>query len=187
MRATHAAICALESATTQAAGIEGVVLRYSFFYGPGTAIGPDPDAEQIIALRRRMLPVLGDGTGVWSFTHVEDAAAAVVAALEAGQPVSTNVVDDDPAPVAEWLPALARAAGAPPPPMRIPQWIGRLTGGQAAVAMMCEIRGAANAKAKAQLKWTPAWPTWRDGFPPCSPRRLSCRLTAVVRALASGS
>lgn len=162
--ATHAAISRLEATTTGATGIEGLVLRYCFFYGPGTSLGPEPGASQIEALRKRQLPVIGDGAGVWSFTHVEDAAAAAVAALDRGGPGLYNVVDDAPAPVREWLPALAEAAGAPRP-RHIPRWLGALAAGPVAVAMMCEIRGASNAKARRELGWEPAWPSWREGFP----------------------
>lgn len=139
-------------------------MRYCFFYGPGTSFGPEPGAAQVEAVRKRKLPVIGDGGGVWSFTHVDDAAAAAVAALDHGRPGLYNVVDDEPAAVREWLPALAAAVGAPAP-RRVPRWLGALAGGPVAVAMMCEIRGASNAKAKRELGWEPAWPSWRQGFP----------------------
>lgn len=161
--ATHAAIRRLESTTTSATGIDGLVLRYSFFYGPGTSLGADPGASQIEAVRKRALPVIGSGDGIWSFTHVDDAAAAAMKALDRGAPGLYNVVDDDPAPVREWLPALAEAAGAPPP-RTVPRWLGALVGGPVAVAMMCDIRGASNAKAKRELGWEPTWPSWRQGF-----------------------
>lgn len=164
IRATHAAISRLESATTGARDIEGLVLRYSFFYGPGTSISGDSGASQIEAVRARKLPIVGGGDGIWSFTHIDDAAAAAVAAVDRGAPGLYNVVDDDPAPVHEWLPALADAAGAAAP-RRVPRWLGALAGGPVAVAMMCEIRGASNAKAKRELGWQPIWPSWRQGFP----------------------
>lgn len=164
LRATHAAISRLESTTATATEIEGLVLRYCFFYGPGTSIGPDAGADQIEAVRRRRLPIVGGGEGIWSFTHVDDAASAAVAALQRGTPGLYNVVDDEPAPVHQWLPALADAAGAPAP-RRVPRWLGAVAGGPVAVAMMCEIRGASNAKAKRELGWSPAWPSWRRGFP----------------------
>ncbi len=166
MRAIHAALRRLESATTGATAVEGVVLRYGFFYGAGTSIASGPGAAQVDAVRKRRLPIIGDGGGVWSFTHVEDAAAAAVAALDGGAPGLYNVVDDEPAPVREWLPALAAAAGAPEP-RHLPRWVGALAGGPAAMAVMCEARGGSNAKAKAkdELAWDPLWPSWREGFP----------------------
>src|SRR5205807_4123601 len=111
------------------------------------------------------LPVVGDGAGVWSFIHIEDAAQATVAAVEHGRRGIYNVVDDDPAPVAEWLPALAERLGAPEP-WRVPRFIGRLFAGEAGAVMMTEIRGASNAKAKRALGWQPRHPSWRDGFVP---------------------
>jgi nucleoside-diphosphate-sugar epimerase len=163
MRAIHAAIRHLEEAVTGADGIEGLVLRYGFFYCPGTSIATEPLGDQVAAVRKRRLPVIGDGAGVWTFTHIDDAAAATALAVERGGPGLYNVVDDDPAPVAEWLPALADAVGAPPP-RHVPRLLGRIVGGEAAVAMMCEVRGAENTKAKRELGWNPAWPTWREGF-----------------------
>jgi nucleoside-diphosphate-sugar epimerase len=163
MRSIHAAIRHLEDAVTGADGIEGLVLRYGFFYGPGTSIATQPLGDQVAAVRKRQLPVIGDGAGIWTFTHIEDAAAATALAVEGGAPGLYNVVDDDPAPVAEWLPALADAVGAPAP-RHVPRLLGRIVGGEAAVAMMCEVRGADNAKAKRELGWNPIWPTWREGF-----------------------
>ena len=163
MRSIHAAIRHLEHAVTGADGIEGLVLRYGFFYGPGTSIGTQPEGDQVAGVRKRQLPVIGDGAGIWTFTHIDDAAAATALAVERGAPGLYNVVDDDPAPVAEWLPALAEAVGAPPP-RHVPRLLGRIVGGEAAVAMMCEVRGADNAKAKRELGWNPIWPTWREGF-----------------------
>jgi nucleoside-diphosphate-sugar epimerase len=163
LRATHAAIRHPEEAVTGAEGIEGVVLRYSFFYGPGTSISADPDAGQTAAVRKRRLPVIGDGAGIWSFTHIDDAAGGAIAAIEWGPAGIYNLVDDEPAPVREWVPALAEAVGAPPP-RHLPRLVGRIAGGPAAVAMMCEISGSSNAKAKRELGWTPVWPTWREGF-----------------------
>jgi nucleoside-diphosphate-sugar epimerase len=163
LRAIHAGIRHLEDSVTRAEGIEGVVLRYSFFYGPGTSISAEPGAGQAEAVRKRALPVIGDGAGIWSFTHIDDAAVAAARAVDHGAPGIYNVVDDEPAPVREWLPFLAEAVGAPPP-RHVPRWLGRVAGGPAAVAMMCEIRGASNAKAKRELGWNPVWPTWREGF-----------------------
>jgi 2-alkyl-3-oxoalkanoate reductase len=115
-------------------------------------------------VRKRRFPIVGDGGGVWSFVHLDDAAAATVLAVERGEPGIYNVVDDDPAPVREWLPALAAAIGAKPP-LRVPRWLGRLLAGPVAVALMTETRGASNAKAKRELGWTLRYPTWRQGFP----------------------
>jgi nucleoside-diphosphate-sugar epimerase len=158
LRATLAAIRHVEQAVTQAGG---VALRYGGFYGPGT--GMAPGGEQWDAVRARRFPVVGDGGGVWSFVHIDDAAAATVAALERWTPGEIyNVVDSDPAPVRDWLPALASSIGARPP-RHVPRVVGRLLG-EHVVAMMCEVRGASNAKARAVLGWTPAWPTWREGF-----------------------
>jgi nucleoside-diphosphate-sugar epimerase len=156
LRTTLAAIRQLESVVTEAGG---VALRYGGFYGPGT--GMAPGGEQWEAVRRRKFPLVGDGGGVWSFVHVEDAAAATLAALERWTPGELyNVCDDEPAPVRDWLPALARAVGGKPP-RRVPRWAARLLAGEHVVALMCESRGASNAKAKRELGWTPHWPTWR--------------------------
>ncbi len=161
MRETLAAIRHLEQAVVGADWTEGIVLRYGAFYGPGTSLAPGQ--EQFELVRQRKFPVVGDGGGVWSFIHVADAAQATVAAIEHGRRGVYNVVDDDPAPVAEWLPALARELGAKKP-MRVPRFVGRLFAGEAGVVMMTEIRGASNAKAKRELGWRPAHPSWRQGF-----------------------
>jgi 2-alkyl-3-oxoalkanoate reductase len=147
-----------------AEGIEGVVLRYGGFYGPGTGIARGEESALIEAIRKRRFPVVGGGTGVWSFVHIDDAAGATLAALDRGAPGIYNIVDDDPAPVSEWLPALADAIGAKPP-RRVPTWIGRLAGGEMAVSLMTQVRGASNAKAKRELGWQPEHPSWREGFP----------------------
>ena len=161
VRRTLAAIRHLEDAVVGADWAEGVVLRYGGFYGPGTSLGPDGDhVEQI---RKRRFPVIGDGGGVWSFVHIEDAAEATVAAVEGGRRGIYNIVDDEPAPVAEWLPAAAAALGARPP-RRVPRLLGRLLAGEAATVMMTEARGASNAKAKRELGWRPSHPSWREGF-----------------------
>jgi nucleoside-diphosphate-sugar epimerase len=133
----------------------GLVLRYGSLYGPGTS-----EAQFVELARKRQLPVVGDGGGVWSFVHVDDAAAATVLALERGAPGVYNVVDDDPAPSAEWIPALAERCGAKPP-RHLPKWLARPVIGTAGVSMMCEVRGSSNAKAKRELGWQPAHPTWR--------------------------
>jgi nucleoside-diphosphate-sugar epimerase len=161
MGESWAAIRHLEEAVLGADWTEGVVLRYGGFYGPGTSLAPG--AEQVEMVRRRKFPLVGDGGGVWSFIHVADAAEATVAAIEHGNRGVYNVVDDDPAAVAEWLPALAAELGAKKP-MRVPRFIGRLFAGEYGVVMMTELRGASNAKAKRELEWSPAHPSWRQGF-----------------------
>ena len=161
MRETLAAIRHLEEAVLGARWTEGIVLRYGTFYGPGTSMAPGE--EQFELVRSRKFPLVGDGGGVWSFIHVADAADATVAAVEHGSRGAYNVVDDDPTPVAEWLPALAQALGAKKP-MRVPRFVGRLFAGETGVMMMTEIRGASNAKAKRELGWRPAHRSWRQGF-----------------------
>lgn len=161
MRETAAAISHLEEAVLGAQWTEGIVLRYGAFYGPGTSMAPGE--EQFELVRKHKFPLVGDGGGVWSFIHVGDAAEATVAAIERGQRGAYNVVDDDPAPVAEWLPALAQTLGAKTP-MRVPRFIGRLFAGEAGVVLMTDIRGASNAKAKHELRWRPAHASWRQGF-----------------------
>ncbi len=155
-RATLDAIRYLEKAVTTAP-LDGLALRYGSLYGPGSS-------DQFVRLlKRRQMPVIGDGAGVWSFLHVTDAAAATVAAIQGGPPGIYNIVDDEPATVADWLPVMARGAGARPP-LHVPAWIGRLAAGEAGLSMMTRIRGCSNAKAKRELGWHPLWPTWRDGF-----------------------
>jgi 2-alkyl-3-oxoalkanoate reductase len=136
---------------------EGLVLRYGGFYGPG--------ASQVLldAVRKRRLPVIGGGTGVWSFTEVTDAAAATLAAVSRGAPGLYNVVDSDPAPVAEWLPYLAQVAGAKPP-LHLPRWVGRPLAGEFAVTCMTTARGSSNDKARKELGWEPRYASWREGF-----------------------
>jgi nucleoside-diphosphate-sugar epimerase len=158
-----AAIRHLESAVTGATELEGVVLRYGGFYGPGTSIATDPETPMIEAIRKRKMPIVGKGSGVWSFVHIADAASATVAAVERGAPGIYAVVDDEPALVSEWLPALAEAIGAKRP-FRVPAFVGRIAAGPAAVVMMNEIRGASNGKAKRELGWRPALASWREGF-----------------------
>ena len=161
MRETQVALRHLEEAVLGAEWTEGIVLRYGAFYGPGTSLSPGE--EQFELVRRRKFPLVGDGGGVWSFIHVADAAEATAAAIEHGRRGVYNVVDDDPAPVAEWLPALAQQLGAKKP-MRVPRFIGRLFVGKTGVVYMTEVRGASNAKAKRELQWRPAHPSWRQGF-----------------------
>jgi nucleoside-diphosphate-sugar epimerase len=140
-----------------AATPEGIVLRYGNFYGPGAS-------ESLVELvRKRKLPIIADGAGVWSWIHLDDAAAATVAALEHGRRGVYNIVDDEPAAVADWLPYLAEVIGAKPP-MRVPAWLGRLAAGEVTVRWMTQARGSSNEKAKRELGWAPAWSTWRDGF-----------------------
>jgi len=153
----------LEQAVTTIEWGEGLALRYGGFYGPGTGISLAPDAVMAAAIRKRRFPIVGGGGGVWSHVHIEDAAAATAVAVERGQPGIYNVVDDDPAPVREWLPVLASALDAKPP-RRIPRWLGRLAAGEAATLMMTEVRGASNEKAKRELGWQPRYPSWREGF-----------------------
>jgi nucleoside-diphosphate-sugar epimerase len=163
MRATLEAIGYLEETVAGAGWTEGVVLRYGGFYGPGTSFSLHPDGEMVEMSRKRKFPIVGHGDGVWSFVHIEDAATATVAAIEHGERGLYNVVDDEPAPVREWLPAAAGAIGARKP-MRLPRWLGRIAAGEAAVVMMDEVRGASNAKAKRELGWQLRYPSWRQGF-----------------------
>jgi nucleoside-diphosphate-sugar epimerase len=162
-RETLAAIRYLEDAVAGAEGIDGVVLRYGGFYGPGTGLARGEESPFADTIRKRRFPILDGGTGVWSFVHIDDAAAATVAALERGAPGIYNIVDDDPAQVSEWLPALAAGLGAKPP-HRLPTWLGRIVGGELAVSLMTQVRGASNAKAKRELGWQPAHASWREGF-----------------------
>lgn len=155
VRATQEAIKYVERAVATSP-MEGVALRYGNLYGPGAS------DLMVGMLKKRQVPIIGDGGGVWSFLHVQDAAGAAVAAL-ATAPGVYNVTDDEPAQVREWLPVLASAVGARPP-LRVPSWIGRLVAGEAAVAMMTRVRGSSNARFKHETGWQPAWPTWRDGF-----------------------
>jgi len=161
VRSTLDAIKHLERAVTEADGLEGIALRYGGFYGSGTSLGPS--GEQTELVRRRRFPIVGDGGGIWSLIHIHDAAAATLAAIEGGDPGIYNVVDDDPAPVREWLPYLAGVLGAKPP-RHVPAWIGRLVSGEHGVILMTAIRGASNAKAKRELDWALRYPSWRQGF-----------------------
>jgi nucleoside-diphosphate-sugar epimerase len=162
MRESLDAIRHLEDAVTGAEWTEGIVLRYGGFYGPGTSLSPEGGA-QVELLHKRRFPVVGNGGGIWSFVHIEDAAEATVAAVTHGRRGIYNIVDDDPAPVAEWLPAAARAVGAPKP-RHVPRWLGRIAAGEAGVVMMTEVRGASNEKAKRELGWEPRHASWRQGF-----------------------
>jgi nucleoside-diphosphate-sugar epimerase len=153
MRETLAAIRYLEKTTAEAGG---AALRYGGLYGA-------PDDAQLELVRKRRFPIVGDGGGIWSFVHLEDAATATILALEQGVQGVYNVVDDDPAPVREWLPALAATIGAKPP-RHVPAWLARPLAGESGVVLMTEIRGASNAKAKSELGWTLRFPSWREGF-----------------------
>jgi nucleoside-diphosphate-sugar epimerase len=160
-RETVAAICHLEQAVLSADWTEGIVLRYGAFYGPGTMMAPGEGMFEMI--RERKVPLVGGGGGVWSFVHIADAAEATVAAVEHGSRGVYNVVDDEPAPVAEWLPALAQTLGARKP-RRVPRFIGRLLAGEVTAVQMTELRGASNAKVKRELGWLPRHASWRQGF-----------------------
>ena len=156
-----AAIRYLEDAVTSAPDLEGIVLRYGNFYGPGTSASVGGDMAATI--QKRQFPIVGDGSGVWSFIHVEDAARATVAAIERGGRGIYNVVDDEPVAVRDWLPVLADALDAKRP-RHVPVWLGRLAAGEVGVSLMTEIRGASNAKAKSALGWKPTFANYRVGF-----------------------
>jgi 2-alkyl-3-oxoalkanoate reductase len=155
------AIRQLEEHVTGAEGLEGVALRYGGFYGPGTSI--TDGGTHVDAIRKRRFPVVGGGAGIWSFVHIDDVASATKAAIESDATGIFNVVDDEPAPVSEWLPYLAAAIGAKPP-RRVPAWVGKLAVGELGVSMMTETRGASNEKAKRELGWQLRYPSWRLGF-----------------------
>jgi 2-alkyl-3-oxoalkanoate reductase len=161
LRGTLQAIQHVETAVLGGRALEGFVLRYGSFYGPGTSLGPGGSFLEDI--RKRRVPIVGAGSGYWSFIHIDDAASATLAAVQASTPGLYNIVDDEPAPVSEWLPLLAEALDAKPP-RRIPEWVGRIAIGAHGVAMMTRIRGASNRKAKQLLGWRLRWPSWRQGF-----------------------
>jgi nucleoside-diphosphate-sugar epimerase len=156
-----AALADLERQVTSAEGIEGVVLRYGWLYGPGTYF--DRVGSQTEDALKRRLPIVGKGDGVFSFVHVEDAAAATVATVERGAPGTYNVVDDEPAPMRDWVPVFCEAVGAKKP-FRVPVWLARLVAGSAAIGSATQLRGASNAKAKRELGWQPRYASWREGF-----------------------
>lgn len=160
-RNSLAAIRHLEEAVRKTSDVEALALRYGLFYGPGTGIAKDGIIVEI--LRKRRLPIVGDGAGIWSFLHIQDASRATVAAISRGSPGVYNVVDDEPAPVSAWLPFLAQALDAKPP-RRVPVWLARFLIGEGGISMMTKIRGGSNAKAKRELGWQPIYPTWRRGF-----------------------
>jgi 2-alkyl-3-oxoalkanoate reductase len=155
------ALAELERQVTGTEGLAGVVLRYGWFYGPGTYY--DRDGSQTEDFHKRRMPIVGKGTGIFSFIHVEDAASATVAAVDRGEPGAYNVVDDEPARLSEWAPAFAEAVGAKKP-RRVPVWLARIVAGAAAAEMTTKQRGASNAKAKRELGWQPSYPSWRQGF-----------------------
>jgi nucleoside-diphosphate-sugar epimerase len=158
---TIAAIRYLEERVVGAQGPDGIVLRYGGFYGPGTSLAED--GESVQAIRKRAFPVVGDGGGMTSFIHIEDAARATLVAIERGRRGVYNIVDDDPAPVSAWLPFVADVVGAKPP-RHVPFWLGKLVAGEQLATMMAEGRGASNAKAKRELGWQPRYSSWREGF-----------------------
>jgi nucleoside-diphosphate-sugar epimerase len=158
---TVRALMDLERQVTRGDGVEGVVLRYGWFYGPGTYYAPDGQSAEEV--RRRRQPVVGKGSGIWSFVHVDDAAGATVLAVEGGPPGIFNVVDDEPAPMREWLPAFAEAIGAKRP-WRVPLWVVKLAAPKMIVELATVLRGASNARFKGAFGWQALYPTWRDGF-----------------------
>ncbi len=159
---TVGALQKLEDAVLNSKGVEGVVLRYGFWYGPGTAYAEDGHWAKEV--RRRRFPVIGRGAGVWSFIHVDDAAEATRMALGDVPAGVYNIVDDDPSPVEEWLPVYAEAVGGPPP-RRVPVFLARLVAGAYAVTLGTELAGASNGKAREVIGWEPTWSSWREGFP----------------------
>jgi nucleoside-diphosphate-sugar epimerase len=161
MRRSLDAIRQLEAKLSNARGLTAIVLRYGSFYGPGTSIAQDGDIVEMV--RRRKFPLFGNGAGVWSFLHIKDAANAALRAVERGLGGTYNIVDDEPAEVALWLPFLAQAVGAPPP-VHLPAWLGRILLGEVGLSMMTRIRASSNAAARRALGWHPAYSTWREGF-----------------------
>jgi 2-alkyl-3-oxoalkanoate reductase len=158
-----AALRHVEEAVTGTIWADGIVLRYGAFYGPATGIEAAPDAVMAGLIRKRRFPIVGGGGGVWSWVHITDAASATVAAIERGKPGIYHVADDEPAPVRDWLPVLARALGAKPP-RRVPAWPVRLLAGKGAAEIMTKARGISSEKAKRELGWTLQYPSWRTGF-----------------------
>ncbi len=155
------AITTLEHTVLHTPGIDGTILRYGYFYGPGTAYAVDGSTAD--AVRQRKMPIIGNGNGVLSFIHVDDAAAATLHAIDSGEPGIYNIVDDDPAPVSEWLPVYAHLLDAPEP-TRIPKVVAQMAAGRFAIYFMDEQRGASNQKAKQKLGWQPQYGSWRDGW-----------------------
>jgi nucleoside-diphosphate-sugar epimerase len=165
----------LEQIVTKSIHPEGIVLRYGSFYGPDTGM---LSSAMVNEIRHRRVPLIGSGAGRWSFLHVEDAASAAVAAVEHGKPGRVyDIVDDEPAEVGEWLPALAGILGAKPP-FHIPAWVGRLLAGEHTVSMMTQVRAASNAKARQEIGWRPAYPSWRQGFAEAARQPVERRIAA---------
>ena len=160
-RKTLNATIHLEQAVLRESAMEGFVLRYGSFYGPGTSLAPG--AWFFEGIRQRKVPIVGDGTGYWSFIHIDDAAAATLAAVQSARPGLYNITDDEPAPVSTWLPYLAGVLGAKAP-RHAPKWLARFAVGEYGVAVMTELRGSSNRRAKSFLPWTLKWPSWRQGF-----------------------
>jgi nucleoside-diphosphate-sugar epimerase len=154
------ALEALERSAVETPGLEGVVLRYGYFYGPEVEMVPGGFDRNDV--RKRRAAIVGKGTGIFSLVHVDDAVAATIAALDRGDGIY-NVCDDDPAPQAEWLPAYAQAIGAKPP-RRVPLWLAKLVAGKQAATLATRLEGASNEKAKRELGWQPRYPSWRQGF-----------------------
>jgi nucleoside-diphosphate-sugar epimerase len=159
--ATVDAVDKHERSVLNSPGIDGIIMRYGYFYGPGTAYAPDGSLAQDI--RKRRFPIVGNGQGVFSFIHIEDAANATIVALERGAPGVYNIVDNEPAPVSEWLPYLADLIGAPEP-LHLPVWLASWLAGPFGIHMLTRQPGASNARARRELGWTPEFQSWRDGF-----------------------
>lgn len=160
-RKTLAAIRYLEDTVRRTTDVQALALRYGVFYGPGTGIAKDGSIADLV--RKRRMPLVGNGAGIWSFIHIQDVARATVTAMSRGAPGIYNIVDDEPAPVSAWLPFLAEVLGAKRP-RKVPAWLARFAIGDGGVSMMTRIRGGSNAKAKHELGWQPMFPSWRDGF-----------------------
>lgn len=163
LRGALRAIRHVEAAVGDLEWADGVVLRYGFFYGPGTGLSTAADAAMTDAVLKRQFPIVGGGDGMWSFIHVDDAAQATALAVAGATSGVLNVVDDEPAPVRDWLPVLAERLEAKPP-RRLPTWLARLAAGHAAVVMLTQSRGAANTRARHELEWMPRYRSWREGF-----------------------
>ena len=177
LRGTVAALRHLEHAVTHTDGMAGLVLRYGVFYGPGTSLDVRPDGEMAATIREGRLPLVGGGTGVWSFVHVADAATATALVVEKGEPGIYHVTDDEPAPAA------ALGAG---PPRRVPAWLVRLAAGEVAVTQMTEARGASNRRARTELGWESSHASWREGFPAESQAGGSTPVVLVGVAVVEG-
>jgi nucleoside-diphosphate-sugar epimerase len=180
-RKTLEATVHVETSVLKEKGIEGFVLRYGSFYGPGTSLAPG--AWFFEGVRQRRVPIVGGGTGFWSFIHIDDAATATLAAVNASTSGLYNITDDEPAPVSVWLPYLAEVLGAKPP-RRVPKWLARLAVGEYGVAAMTELRASSNRKAKSLLPWKPRWASWRQGFKDGFDNRVRPISNGVTRAIA---